>query len=562
MAKRKSPTTKTKRVVKNAPAAESLPNLMVESEETVRNGLASALGFNAFGLPSFGMVGSEQISDPMTLFKNLRWYLISNFRQVLAELYVEISLVQTLVDLPVEDALRGGIEIKSKQLDEDQIQELKLRMDRDGDLRVLAQAAKWNRLFGGAGVVIMTDQDPESPLDIDAIGPDTPFELRAVDMWELYWDKQNTEDTSPIASVDSDFDTYNYYKEKLHKSRVLTMKGIEAPSFIRPRLRGWGVSVVEKLVRSINQYLKATDLAFEVLDEFKLDVYKIKNLVNTLLLPNGDQKIHQRIGLANAQKNYQNAIVMDGEDDFDHKQLSFAGLGEAMSEIRMQIASDLRMPSTKLFGQSVSGGIGNNDQNDIENYNAMVESEIRDKIKLDVLRLCEIKCQKLFGMIPDDLDVSFKSLRVLSAEQEENVKTQKFTRLLQAKQAGEISTYEFREACNKGDLIDVTLDNADDQLNPDDPQVEAIVTDDGSEPEETEPGKDEKPKKENSAAFDKASYEADGGDSRIDSRRELLLQHPKDADLYREALSESVKIYGRSNWKFATWLYEKKGGKF
>ena len=50
------------------------------------------------------------------------------------------------------------------------------------------------------------------------------------------------------------------------------MKGLTAPSFLRPRLRGWGFSVVEKLVRSINQYIKATDLGFEVLDEFKLDV--------------------------------------------------------------------------------------------------------------------------------------------------------------------------------------------------------------------------------------------------------------------------------------------------
>ena len=37
-----------------------------------------------------------------------------------------------------------------------------------------------------------------------------------------------------------EFEYYNYYSEVVHKSRVLKLKGIEAPSFIRPRLRGWG----------------------------------------------------------------------------------------------------------------------------------------------------------------------------------------------------------------------------------------------------------------------------------------------------------------------------------
>jgi hypothetical protein len=236
----------------------------------------------------------------------------------------------------------------------------------------------------------------------------------------------------------------------------MRLKGITAPSFIRPRLRGWGFSVVEALIRSINQYLKATDLSFEVLDEFKLDIFKVKNLVNTLLSPNGDQEVRKRVALANWQKNYQNAMVMDSEDDYVQKQLSFAGLAEAMGQIRMQVASDMRMPLTKLFGISATGF--NSGEDDIEVYNSMVESQVRNKIKYIILRVCEIKCQKLFGFIPDDLSVAFKPLRVLSAEQEETVKTQKFTRLIQAKERGEINTLEFRDACNKGNLFDITLD--------------------------------------------------------------------------------------------------------
>lgn len=464
------------------------PSPAPKKSKTVDNTLGCAMGvpgigigggINPIGFPgNQGSPYGQPVEQATPLFNNLRWYLVSNMRQLLSELYVENGLVQTIVDVPVDDGLRGGIQIKSKQLDEGQIEELQISIDRDDDLATAGQAAKWNRLFGGAGILILTDQDPEEPLDLEALGPDDKLEFRAVDMWELFWDKQNTEGYDP-AIQSEDFEFYNYYASKVHKSRVMRLKGFTAPSFIRPRLRGWGFSVVEVLVRSLNQYLKATDLGYEVLDEFKLDVYKIKNLVNTLLSPNGAQQVAQRMQTANYIKNYQNAIVMDSEDDFDHKQLSFSGLAEAMSGIRMQVASDMRMPIIKLFGQSVSSGLGNSAQEEMENYNSMVEAQVRNKLKYDLLRMCEIKCQMLFGFIPDDLTIEFKPLRELTAEQAENVKTQKFARLLQAKQVGELSTLEFRDACNKGNLFDVTLDTSEDLLNPDDPEVTAIVKEGG-----------------------------------------------------------------------------------
>lgn len=571
---------------------------------TTQNGFSDAVGFgNTFGGQN-GFPGGysyQQLSDTTTLFENLRWYLASNFRQLLSQMFVEIGLVQTIVCVPVDDGLRGGIMLKSKQLDEDQIKQLQISLDRDNDINTAGWAAKWNRLYGGAGILILVgDQDPEEPLDITKIGKDTDLEFRAVDMWELFWDKQNTEGYDPEIQS-QDFEFYSYYSENVHKSRVMRMKGIEAPSFIRPRLRGWGVSVVEALVRSMNQYLKATDLGFEVLDEFKLDVYKIKNLVNTLISANGTNKIKERVQLANWQKNFQHAIVMDSEDDFDHKQLSFAGLAEAMAGIRMQVASDMRMPISKLFGTSEGGGIANTDQNDMENYNSMVESEVRDKLKYNILRICELKCQKLFGMIPDDLELEFKPLRELGAVDQENVKTQKFTRLLQAKQTGEINDQEFRDACNKGNLFDVQLDTIQDGLNPDDqesldvaaeekdrnPETDLDIDNPGANREDTrkvhldeEPESDSPPKRTtntkaytkfdlaarmfNSSRFDKASYEADGGAQWMPIARVkalVELDHILLDPIFKKAAAESNSIYGELNASFALWLFKKLGGK-
>jgi len=597
------------------------------ADAIVKNGLSECLGIN-FGINGFsgfpqnqGTLFSTQLSEPNTGFINLRWWLISNLRQFLSQAYVEFGLVQTIVDVPVDDGLRGGIEVKSKQLNEEQIADLLVSLDRDDDINTAGTAAKWNRLFGGAGILILTDQDPEEPLDLKAITKDARLEFRAVDMWELFWDKQNSEGYDPAIQAE-DVEFYNYYGEQIHKSRVMKLKGLTAPSFIRPRLRGWGFSIVEPLVRPINQFLKAQTLTFEVLDEFKVDVYKIKNLVNTLLNADGENLVKKRVALANAQKNYQNAVVMDSEDDWDHKQLSFTGMAEVMKEIRMQIASDMRMPLTKLFGISAAGF--NSGEDDIEVYNAMVESQVRNKLKYDLLRICEIKCQKLFGFIPDDISISFKPLRVLSATDEETVKTQKFARLMQAKAAGEITTLEFRDACNKGDLFDVTLDTDEAALSEldgfmsdeagqsdNDPYKSKDIDDPGADRADTQKSRatevggapkglmKQPPKKapdapedktapeamknrdlglykgifmpkpytrverinrvlKNSSEFDRASYEADGGDDWIDPRREHFFDRDKAKD---KALWDKV-VEQADSWQMVVWLYKKLGGKF
>lgn len=434
------------------------------AEPLLKNGLGGAiLGTTNLGNNPYNNLFGEQISQTETLFKNLRWYLISNFRQLLSQAYPELGIVRIICDVPVDDALRGGVEISSSQLSEEDIQNLQAIMVRENILNTVGQALKWNRLYGGAGIIVITDQDPATPLDLNAISEDTPLEFGAVDMWELYWDQQNV-DGFEIQFQQRPDRFYSYYGVEVHESRVFIMKGVEPPSFIKPRLRGWGLSALEPLVRPINSYLKATDLGFEVLDEFKIDIFKMKGLNSALMSPQGEATVQRRTQITNLQKNYQHAITMDSEDDYMQKQLSFAGLAEAMEGIRMQLASDVRMPLSKLFGTGSQGF--SSGQDDIENYNGMIESEVRAKCKFDILRIIEIKCQQMFGYVPDDLEIEFKPLRILSGEQEENVKTAKFNRLTVALEKGQIDSKEFKEACNRDNLLSIQVDATKESLVP------------------------------------------------------------------------------------------------
>ena len=420
---------------------------VTSNENNFQNSFSDVLGF---GTP----YPSVQLAQVDTLFKNLRYYLLSNFRQVLSQMYVEFGIVRTIVDLPVDDAFRGGVTFTTQELSEEELLDLHTTVDRQNDLMIVAQAHKYNRLFGGAGVLVLTEQDPTTPLDLKKLYKADRLDFHAVDLWELYYDHVNL-DIEIIKPVPRDLSNYSYYGIKVDKSRVMPLVGLVAPSFIRPRLRGWGFSVLEPIVRPLNQYLKTGDLIFEVLDEFKLDIYKINNLASTLERADGEALVRKRIQLANLQKNYQNAITMDALDDYVQKEHSFTGISETIAQNRMQIACETGIPQAKLFGEA-SQGFGSG-QDSIENYNCMVET-VREKAKFEVLRAGELRCMQLFGYIPDDLSVEFKPLRILGAEQEENVKTQKFSRILQSKQSGELTTEEFRDAINRDKLLPIQLE--------------------------------------------------------------------------------------------------------
>ena len=436
-------------------------NPIINDKNLVSN-VQGAMGFwqtNPFAGPqSANMPGQSILSDIDTFNKNLRYYFVSQFRQTLSQAYVEYGLVRTIIDVPVEDGYRGGVTFKTDELDEEDLIKLLKHMKRRGDFQCSMRGQKWGSLFGGGGIIcFVSDQDPEEPLDLSKIGPNSKIEFRAVDLWELSPNNMNVNEGDP-AQQNLNYDWFQYYGEKVHKTRVKMTFGEEVPSFVRARLRGWKASKVERLIRSINQYLKRTDLVFEVLDEFKLDVFMIEGWKQSLATPEGEALALKRIQYANGRKNYLHATILDVLDKFEQRMLNFSGLAEVGEDGRLQIASDMRMPLTKIFGISAQGF--NAGQEDLENYNMMVEATVREAASDIVIWMAEIRCAELFQVIPEDLEDEWKPLRVMTSLDEQTVKTGKATIIDNARNRGDITLEEYRDAVNAGKLMDVKLENS------------------------------------------------------------------------------------------------------
>lgn len=391
-----------------------------------------------------GPFGTQTIAQPFTLAESNAYTPLTLNRILLSYSFMTQGLIQTVIKQPVEDAFRGGVEIKSPELSEDEIallmRTLKKSRKRDkktkfaarklnpnagtpygnSDLSVAMSVMNWARLFGGAGLIVNTAQDFRSPLNEEAITADSPLEFIAADRWELILSQTNVFDQRNPCP-------YNYYGLPLHESRVIKVLGVEAPSYIRLRLQGWGMSEIERCIRAINAFVKFETLIFELLDEAKIDVFKIMGFNDALLTDEGTQNTQRRVMLANRLKNYQNALAMDKEDDYAQKQITWSGLAEIWNELRMNLSSALKIPMNKLFGQSATGFGGGEDA--IENYNSIVE-QVRIDAEPVVTEIVDLRCQQLFGFIPE-YTCHWKTLKVLDGVQEEEVKTKKQARAME-----------------------------------------------------------------------------------------------------------------------------------
>lgn len=404
--------------------------------------LAAGIRFASF------FTGGSTLSSYGTIGYSNNYSLITHNRIMLTYLYCGNGLIQTAVQLPVQDAISRGIEIESGEMDADDIEEILDWWD-DMDLwNIVQDSMVWSRLYGGGGIIINSNQDPLSPLNIQGL-KNSPIEFYDVDRWQI--------DVHGLPQRGYNFEyskPENYYFQgmKIHNSRVIRLEGKRAPSFIRRNLRGWGLSEVERMIRDINIYLKTQDVLYEILDESKIDIYKINNMVNMLATTGGAEKIQNRVMLANQIKNYVNALILDKDEEFEQKTLAFSGLAEVMRENRIGIASALRMPVTKLFGLSASGF--NTGESDLENYNSMVESEVRRPMKKIIKLLLDIGMIKKWGYIPA-YKIKFPPLRLLSAVEEEQIKTSRQNRLLQAYDRGLMDSQEFGDAADKGGLVEI-----------------------------------------------------------------------------------------------------------
>ena len=388
-------------------------------KNNVTNGLAQALG-----LPY-----NNAIINPNDLLYNASPFLLTLNWVPLTYAYKSNGFIQTAINQIVDDAFRNdGLVINSKSLNSDELELLKKTLVGEGDIEQIKDTIRWGQLYGGGVLVAHTEQNYASPLNEKRL-KGRALKFLACDRWQCHSNGISPELAKSFTMVDNAQNPETGEKIEIHSDRVGIFIGIKAPFLIRSMLQGWGMSIFEPIISPLTQYLKAMNVALELLDEAKIDVIKIFNLSSLLGSAEGERLVQKRLEIATQNKNYKSSIAMDSEDDYQQKQISFGGIPEMIIQIQYLVCSALRRPYSKVFGKGSSGFSSGED--DLENYNTIVDAEIRTPAVKLIRWVVGLRCLQLFGRRIEDITITWKPLKVMSEKEEAEIKSRKLSDYMQ-----------------------------------------------------------------------------------------------------------------------------------
>lgn len=427
---------------------ELASRLILQGHLTAENALDEALRLtdaDCFAL-------NQPTLSTFAAYKNVKYDLLTLQYNLLTYLYKTYGILAKVCDVPVDDAYRyGGFDISAETINDDELKELKNKLARSNDIEQLKQARKWARLFGGAALICVEDGKPlDTELNFDKLkGKEIKF--MPVERWRLNYTEGN------IMTPGGDWYLCNYQmisndmQMKVHPSRIKLVKGKEAPFLIQQQTQFWGMSVLEQIFMDMNQFFKSRNVLFELMDEAKTDVIKLKALQTALSSKQGERALQKMVDFIARNKNYKSQLTLSTEDDYDQKQISMSGMEGMSREIRIMMAGSANMPVNKLWGEGVTGfGSG---EDSLENYNGLIESEIR-AVDLDTIYwILKVRCCQLFGREIEDLFIDWKELRVLSSIDEQNINDHKIENILKLFDRQLLTPQEVMEILKNQELL-------------------------------------------------------------------------------------------------------------
>lgn len=415
---------KQKLTAQNSQVTELEKQALVQSKLTAKNALEEALRLT--DADNFDWNNSL---NPCNGYNNISMVMLSQQQILLTYLYKTFGILANIVDIPVDDAYkRGGFDLEAESIDEDELHNLEKYVSKKQDIKQIKNARKWARLYGGAALIIFDGGDLHKPLNEKALS-NSSFELLAVDRWQLAYSEPHIDIPGGVWTVSNYSADSQLNSKMIHDSRIIVVKGKEAPYQIMQRVNGWGISVYEQIFQDMSSFFKARNVIFELLDESKIDVLKLESLQTAIQSSSGEQALQRMVDMVSRNKNYKSTITLSTADEYDQKQIRFAGMSEILKEIRVMIAGSAKMPVNKIWGEGVTGfGSG---EDSLENYNSQIENEIRVDDTPIVEEVLRLRCIELFGREVKDLEMMWKNLRTLNAIDEQNINDKKLANAMQ-----------------------------------------------------------------------------------------------------------------------------------
>lgn len=349
-------------------------------------------------------------------------------------------LVGDIVDNPADDATRNW---RNWRAPAEQITKIEALEKQLGVKGLVNQALIAARLYKAAAIYINTDEaDQAAPLR-----PGKEIRSLVVLASQVLRPKEVIKDISSPYFGKAEFYTLQTAGAQvdIHASRLAIFLGRQLPAdanAVGDDVDGWNAdSVLERAVEAAYQYDSAMANVSSMFYEGKVDVFKFKNFADMLAEnnPQTDAMVSRRLSSQAAMKGINGSVVIDMEDDYQQKSVSFSGIPESIAKIQENAAGAAGQPVTRLFGRAVAGLSGSGDGDERVYYDRIKQAQDND-IGPAMRVLDECLITQALGSRPADVYYEWSSLRQSTAAERADVfsKTATAARAIAGNNAGEL----------------------------------------------------------------------------------------------------------------------------
>ncbi len=346
--------------------------------------------------------------------------LLNNFADLDAA-YQSNWIARKIVNVRAEDMTRNWRRIKSEGAEDVASLEQALCLP-----IVVQEAQQWARLYGGAGVLMLTGQDLTKPLKVNRIKKGDLQRLLVFDRWDMSAQTLNTWDVLAANYLKPEFYTIRGGSMQVHWTHFARFNGEQLPRRWMEQTQGWGDSVLRKCIEEISDMVAAKGGIAELMQEANIDVINREGL-NDELSSDQDQAIVDRYTLFSQMKSVFNMALLDGDEKLDRQTLNLSGVAPILEQFMTWISGCADTPVTRMFGTSAKG-MNATGEGDDKNYNNSIKADQTTKLTEPMRTIDEVLVRSALGHFPDGYDYVWNPLSLpndLEEAQAEQLRSQK-----------------------------------------------------------------------------------------------------------------------------------------
>lgn len=298
-------------------------------------------------------------------------------------IYRDDGLAAKTVDLPADDMVREGVEFEG--LEGVALDDVQSAIEDFGCLPAIADLHRWGDHYGGALLMACVDDGKPSyePLELESVQAVKAFIVLDRHCVEPVMRGFAPPEGYVISStVDTPFED-----RVVHASRTIRYAGIEVAPRLRPSLMWWGVPLMQRVWSRFRQLASAYGYGEAILHDLSVDVFTIAGLADAFRAGKEDL-IRKRLLALGRSKSILKAIALDagggadgkaGAETYVPQSRNASGIRELIELFLQAVTSVVRIPRSKLLGETVGGLNTGTNSGETREYYAAIGAEQRNK---------------------------------------------------------------------------------------------------------------------------------------------------------------------------------------